>query len=580
MQKKLFLTYIFVIVLTIMFAVGLSWRSMDRYFVEKVEEETQIEGTMIKKLIQEVFEEEDDLGAYVGELADLSDVRITLIDMQGKVLIDSDNEVDKMDNHANRPEVRGALRGYETSSSRYSNTMETAFYYYAMPIETLSFDGVVRVSVAVNEIQAITFDMISIIFIGIGFGAVLAIAVAYFVTKRLMMPVNELTSVAKIIAEGNYDEKIYISQNDQIGELADAFNSMTFVLRKNIWELTRKNAELESILTSMSSGLAAINNDYKLALYNDNFLKMLDLPDGDLQGKYFYEFARQLTVFEMVERSIKEQIQVTDEAKIMVDGEETVVQITATPIFDKEVGHKSLGVLVILMDVTQIRKLEHMRRNFVSNVTHELKTPLTSIRGFVDTLKGGAIKQEDVALRFLDIIDIETDRLSMLIQDILSLSEIETIVGEKNVDVYPLTEIIDEVIDIIPAPQEGVEIIKDIQADLPNYKCNKNRMKQLLINLVDNSVKYTEQGYVKVKAYESYGFLHLIVEDTGMGIEHKHLSRIFERFYRIDKGRSRKMGGTGLGLSIVKHIVELYNGDIKIESAVGEGTTISIKMPY
>ncbi len=580
MQKKLFLTYIFVIVLTMMFAVGLSWRSMDRYFVEKVEEETQIEGTMIKKLIQEVFEEEDDLGAYVGELADLSDVRITLIDMQGKVLIDSDNEVDKMDNHANRPEVRGALRGYETSSSRYSNTMETAFYYYAMPIETLSFDGVVRVSVAVNEIQAITFDMISIIFIGIGFGAVLAIAVAYFVTKRLMMPVNELTSVAKIIAEGNYDEKIYISQNDQIGELADAFNSMTFVLRKNIWELTRKNAELESILTSMSSGLAAINNDYKLALYNDNFFKMLDLPDGDLQGKYFYEFARQLTVFEMVERSIKEQIQVTDEAKIMVDGEETVVQITATPIFDKEVGHKSLGVLVILMDVTQIRKLEHMRRNFVSNVTHELKTPLTSIRGFVDTLKGGAIKQEDVALRFLDIIDIETDRLSMLIQDILSLSEIETIVGEKNVDVYPLTEIIDEVIDIIPAPQEGVEIIKDIQADLPNYKCNKNRMKQLLINLVDNSVKYTEQGYVKVKAYESYGFLHLIVEDTGMGIEHKHLSRIFERFYRVDKGRSRKMGGTGLGLSIVKHIVELYNGDIKIESAVGEGTTISIKMPY
>lgn len=422
--------------------------------------------------------------------------------------------------------------------------------------------------------------MLFIIFLGVGIGSIIAIGAAYFVTNRLMRPINELTRVAKVISEGNYEEKIYISQTDQIGELADAFNTMTFTLRKNIWDLAQKNAELESILTSMGSGLAAINMDYRIALYNDTFVKMLDLPREDLTDKLFYEVIRELRVFEVIEQSVENSESLSDETIITIDDEERMLSIVATPIFSKDKRNKALGTLVVITDVTQIRKLENMRRDFVSNVTHELKTPLTSIRGFVDTLKDGAIKEEEVALRFLDIIDIEAERLSGLIQDILILSEIETMVGEKQINEYAMADILNEVVDIIPKDKPHVDIILDIEDDLPLFKCNKNRLKQLLINLIDNSVNYTDSGYVKVRCFEEFRYLNIIVEDTGIGIEHKHLSRLFERFYRVDKGRSRKMGGTGLGLSIVKHIVEMYNGDIHIESEVNKGTKIAIRLPY
>lgn len=580
MQKKLLLTYIAIIVITMIFSVFLSWRSVNQYFVDRVDIETASEAALIKKVIEEVEITEEDVESQIDELSTITDLRITLINSEGLVIADSDNDIEDMDNHLNRPEIKGAMSGEPASNVRYSNTMRVFFLYHALELKTEWFEGYLRVSLPVEEIESYTSDLIKIIFIGVAVGSILAMIAATLMTNRFMQPINELTRVAKVIADGNYDEKIYLSRNDQIGELAEAFNSMTFTLRKNIWELTQKNAELESILTSMNSGLAAIDNDFKMTLYNETFSKMLNLREEDLNGQLFYEVVRELTIFEVVEKSIKNQEFLSKETIIVQDGEEAIIRVTATPIFDKKATHRQLGALIILMDVTKIRKLENMRRDFVSNVTHELKTPLTSIRGFVDTLKNGAIRDEEVALRFLDIIDIETERLSSLIQDILSLSEIETVVGEKQVDDYNFLEIIEEVINIIPSCHDSVEIITEIDEDLPKYNCNKNRMKQLMINLVDNSVKYTEKGYVKIKAYEEHGFLNIVVKDTGMGIERMHLSRIFERFYRVDKGRSRKMGGTGLGLSIVKHIVELYSGEINIESEVGVGTSIHITLPY
>ena len=580
MQKKLLLTYIAIIIITMIFSVSLSWRSVNRYFVDRVDEETEAEAALIKKIVEELDLTWDNIEGQVDELSSIAGLRITLIDSAGLVIADSDNQLDSMDNHLNRPEIKGAKDGQSASNVRYSNTMGKFLLYHATPIETDLFNGYVRVSVPVDEIEGYTLDLIKIIFIGVAVGSILAMVVATFMTNRFMQPINELTRVAKVITEGNYDEKIYLNPNDQVGELAEAFNSMTYTLRKNIWALTQKNAELESILTSMNSGLAAVDTDFAITLYNDDFRKMLNLRDEDLKGRKFYEVVRELTLFDVVEKSIKDQEFLSKETTIDREGDQAIIRVTSTPIYNKNAVHRQLGVLIILVDVTQIRKLETMRRDFVSNVTHELKTPLTSIRGFVDTLKNGAIQEEAVALRFLDIIDIETERLSTLIQDILSLSEIETIVGEKQVDVYDFSEIISEVIDIIPINHEGVEIMTEIDDDLPKFKCNKNRIKQLMINLVDNSMTYTEKGYVKIRAYESSGYLNIIVEDTGVGIEARHLSRIFERFYRVDKGRSRKMGGTGLGLSIVKHIVELYSGEIKIESVVGEGTKIWIKLPY
>ncbi len=236
--------------------------------------------------------------------------------------------------------------------------------------------------------------------------------------------------------------------------------------------------------------------------------------------------------------------------------------------------------MLVIQDITDIRKLETMRKDFVSNVTHELNTPLTSIRGFVDTLKHGAIGDEKIANRFLDIIDIETERLSLLIQDILSLSAIENTGQDKDIAVYEIGEIIEEVLDILELKikEKNIKIVTDVKEGV-TYRCNRDRIKQLFINLLDNAIKYTEKGQVGITCCEDEQGIKIDIWDTGIGIEEEHIPRLFERFYRVDKGRSRNMGGTGLGLSIVKHIVELYKGHIEVISHVGKGSRFTIHLP-
>jgi two-component system phosphate regulon sensor histidine kinase PhoR len=580
MQRKILLTYIILIVVTVIFSVGLSWSRINNYFFERVEKETITISDMLHKAMEDSNLSKEDYQSFIDDYSGITSFRITLIDQSGVVLVDSYNDADKMDNHANRPEVRKALTGEKSSEMRYSNTMKKYFFYYARPLKNAEFSGAIRISVSVSEIEAITTDMIFIILISAIFGSLIAIGAAYVVTNRFMKPINDLTRVAKVISEGNYDEKIYIDRTDQIGELATAFNTMTFNLKINMWTLEQKNAELESILTSMSNGLVAVNMDYKIVLYNERFAKLLGLPEEDMSDRLIYEVIRELSIFDIIEKAIEEKSYMAGEAILQQDGEDRIIEIAATPIFSKTNKNKALATLLMFTDVTQIKKLENIRKEFVSNVTHELKTPLTSIKGFVDTLKNGAIKDEVVANRFLDIIDIETDRLTNLIQDILTLSEIESLVGERSLQAFEFSEIVDEVADILPKDKEGVQLIMEVEENLPPFDCNRDRMKQLLINLIDNSIKYTDAGYVKLQVFKYKNFLNIVVEDTGIGIKHQHLSRIFERFYRVDKGRTRKTGGTGLGLSIVKHIVELYNGDIDIQSEEGKGTAISIRLPY
>ena len=230
--------------------------------------------------------------------------------------------------------------------------------------------------------------------------------------------------------------------------------------------------------------------------------------------------------------------------------------------------------------IGDIKSIFNSQKSFIQDVSHELKTPLTSIRGFVDTLKSGAINEE-VGVKFLDIIDIEAERLELLINDILILSEIESLMGDKNQGYHNLAEISDEVVQLLipKTEKKGLQIYTEYQDMLPMFECNPNRIKQLLINLMDNAVKYTEEGSVTLRLRTEYMGYIIEIEDTGIGIEKVHIPRLFERFYRVDRGRSRKMGGTGLGLSIVKHIVELHSGSIRVTSEPNEGTKITIRLP-
>jgi two-component system phosphate regulon sensor histidine kinase PhoR len=583
-QKKLLGTYLLIITVTMLVTVIFSWNKTKDYFFERVQKESE---TRINLLLDIVTSDQSyDPSRYqdfVNIYSEKTGSRITIVDSEGQVIAESDNKVDEMDNHKNREEIAKALeKGELYSSLRYSNTMKVYFQYVAIPLNVQDFQGVLRTATPLTEIEEIISDMLMMVVIGIFIGALLAIAIAYFLTRKIMLPINELTEAAIKISEGDYEDKIYIQQHDEIGQLADAFNNMTFKLRMNLWKLENKNAELESILSSMSSGIIAVNHEMKIGIYNDNFLKLFHIEDQDIKGKLFYEVTRNLVIFDLLEKSLELSELIVKEAKIYDSSGERNYLIYANPIRSRSETKKSLGVLLVVSDVTQMRKLENMRSDFVSNVTHELKTPLTSIRGFVDTLKNGAIDEEEVATRFLDIIDIEAERLEGLIDDILILSEIEAMVGDKNIGLYNIGEIINEVVELLlPEAKEKNLQIETFTDDLVvPYKCNKNRIKQLLINVIGNAIKYTDVGFVKIRLREEFKFVIIEIEDSGIGIEKKHIPRLFERFYRVDRGRSRATGGTGLGLSIVKHIVELYNGKIKVDSKVGEGTKMTIRLPY
>ncbi len=583
MRKKLLISYIAIVIVTVIFSVGVSWSRVNVYLFNVYQNELASKTSMAVSMLETRMDNNDfDFQLFADDLSDVSENRVTIIARDGAVLADSDNDADEMENHAGRPEIVAAINGEPASSMRFSDTMKRYFYYYAKSVDTADGEVILRLSLPVTEIENIVYDMIMIIVIGVIIGAAVMILISYGITNLITQPINRLTEAAKKIAAGNYEEKIYISQKDQIGELAEAFNSMTFTLRKKIWELAQKNDEMKSILTSMSNGMAALDEDYRFVLYNDVFLDILKLPIENVTGKPFYEVIRNVSLFELFEQAVESREAFETEVTVKRNGESKVLKIASTPIRATERNGQIIGTLLILTDVTKIRKLENMRRDFVSNVTHELKTPLTSIKGFVDTLKNGAIEDADVAMRFLDIIDIEAERLSTLIQDILILSEIETMGGDKLVDKWQMSDIANEVVEILEPEikEKDIKVIVRSQENLKSYECNRDRMKQLFINLIDNAVKYTDKGSVVVDITGNARVLAIEVSDTGIGIEKKHLSRIFERFYRVDKGRSRKMGGTGLGLSICKHIVELYNGDIEIESEVGKGTTIRIRLPY
>jgi len=320
MQRKILLTYIILIVVTVIFSVGLSWSRINSYFFERVEKETITISDMLHKAMEDSNLSKEDFQSFIDDYSEITSFRITLIDQSGVVWVDSYSDAEKMDNHGNRPEVKKALAGEKSSEMRYSNTMKKYFFYYARPLENAEFSGAIRISLSVSEIEAITTDMIFIILISAIFGSLIAMGAAYVVTNRFMKPINDLTRVAKVISEGNYDEKIYIDRNDQIGELATAFNTMTFNLKINMWNLEQKNAELESILTSMSNGLVAVNMDYKIVLYNDRFAKLLGLPEEDMTSRLIYEVIRELSIFDIIEKAIEEKTYIAGETIIKNDG--------------------------------------------------------------------------------------------------------------------------------------------------------------------------------------------------------------------------------------------------------------------
>ncbi|MDY5648810.1 MAG: histidine kinase dimerization/phospho-acceptor domain-containing protein, partial [Lachnospiraceae bacterium] len=422
MKKRLLFTYMAIVFITLLASQMSFWTNGQRFLQEQSKEQYLNQAELIRDIFEEKSLSSDrDFDSFAKTYAKKQGVRITIIDMDGRVVAESEEDADKMENHKDREEVQEAMAGENASVIRRSHTLGIDYCYCAVPVRTESFEGVIRVSVPMQELENLKLEYTrSTLFILI-IGILLISCLVMAFTRFIVNPIDEVAEAAQKIAEGNYGVRIHPVESSPIGQLADSFNRMSEQLEHSVKDLKDRNNELEAILRSMSSGVLAINGKDEILFYNDAFLKFIGRR-GEFLGESIYHLVRSTLIFDAIDKVRDTREMFFEEGQMQATGN-LYIRVTGTVLNQDRMQSRS--VLLIIEDITEVKKLENMRSDFVSNVTHELKTPLTSIRGFVETLKQGAIRNEEYARKFLDIIDIEAERLYTLIQDILLLAEIE-----------------------------------------------------------------------------------------------------------------------------------------------------------
>ncbi|MCK8061297.1 MULTISPECIES: ATP-binding protein [unclassified Fusibacter] len=578
MQKRLLITYIVLISVMLSAFIWIVNSSLSESVQSQYEVHFINELNLLKTIIEKDQPDSTRMQEYFDKMGPITDARITYIDRQGIVLADTYENPELMDNHINREEVEELLSQNEYGLAiRYSSTMKENFMYTATLISIDGVDYIVRISKPMAELEALNKNIQRFAVNLSIFAAVAASMMGYFLSKWMITPIHDLITSVGLITRGDYGRKIYPYRNDEIGKLADSFDSMRENLSSTMTDLTTRNAELKSILNSMVNGIIAVDRNRNIIMINQQSFEILNLPE-QFVGKQdsMYKIIKNEEIIQMIDEAM--HLGVAKSKELVHNHLEKTLRVYIHPILTET--REILGSMIILEDVSQIRKLEHIRSEFVSNVSHELKTPLTSIMGFVDTLKAGAMKDGEKSKRFLGIIETEAERLHRLISDILLLSEIESAENELDATRVDISDVIKEVVDMISINIDSKPVELSIEhLEKAFVLANRDRIKQMLINLVDNAVKYTEVGYVHIRLTTSGKHAVIEIEDTGIGISDVDKARLFERFYRVDKARSRKAGGTGLGLSIVKHIINLYKGEIHVQSKSGEGSTFLVRLP-
>lgn len=510
-----------------------------------------------------------------------TDNRITIFNKDGRVIADSWDDPSRMDISVRRPEITGALSGQSTVNSRQSYTGNSSMVYAASPIVSHgNVIGAARVAMKLSSItQAVSVAYWQIVAAGIVI-VILASAAAFFVSRRISAPVSELLVGARNFATGNLAYRLSPSESQECATLAEVMNQMASMLELRVNKLTEQRNELEAVLSGMSEAVLALDRDERIIRINSAAEKLFEIDASRAKGATLQEVIRNSQLHRFVRHALLRNI--VTEAEILFMGEnEKALQAHGSALLDSK-GLK-IGALIVLNDITRIKKLEVIRRDFVANVSHELKTPITSIKGFLETLKEGAIKDPENAERFLDITIKHTDRLIAIIEDLLSLSRIEqeSEKGEVKLEQVSIKEIFASVSKAFQDKAKHSDISVEYQADETMAALgNPTLLEQAVGNLVDNAVKYSPaHSSVHVKSIQRGNQIVITVADQGSGIAKEHLGRIFERFYRVDKSRSRKEGGTGLGLSIVKHIVGAHNGTVSVTSSPGAGSVFTIIIP-
>jgi two-component system phosphate regulon sensor histidine kinase PhoR len=509
--------------------------------------------------------------------------RVTVILPGGDVVGDSDEDIHKMDNHADRPEILEALRSGVGMATRYSRTLDCDMMYVGIALRSDNkLLGVLRTAVPVIPIHAALGQVTLHMAFGGLLIAVMAAALSLWVSRRLARPLEIMTQGAERFAAGDLAHRLPETGSEETAAVAAAMNRMGEQLNERMKAVIRRRNQLEGVLSSMVEGVIAVDTDGRVIRINEAAADLLGYPSERARGRSIYEIARYPGLGAFVKEALKAEDLVERDLVIYAGEEERTIQAHGTCLKD-ETGSR-WGALIVLNDLTRLRRLEDLRRDFVANVSHEIKTPLTAIKGFVETLREDPEQGlSETAARFMEIIHDHLDRLENLLEDLLSLSRIEEAEHSPGIRLEPgdPASVAAAAIELVKDnhPEEGVDIRLECD-QAPAIPLNPVLLEQAFVNLLENAVKYGGPGgEVRVEVENLGGEIAVRFHDHGPGIPAEHLPRIFERFYRVDRSRSRKLGGTGLGLAIVKHVVQAHHGRVEVESIVGEGSTFTVYLP-
>lgn len=519
--------------------------------------------------------ETTDIDYLAREFAKTTNSRVTIINNDGTVISDSQKtktNVSKMDNHKYRPEIIDAINKKTGKSIRYSSSIKTKMLYMAIPYNNF----IIRLSVPLSEINEINKETLKIIFIALIISIFSASILGWFVYRIISTPIKQLSVIANNISKGEHNTSIAIDSNDEIGDLSKSISKMSKEIYQRIEDVKNSKSRLEAVFQSMFDGILILDNEGNIIVINESLKEILGITT-DVVNKNIIEIIRNIDINEMFNNIINNKTKFDTREISLIMPIEKDLMVNASPI----IRHKqAIGTAFIFHDITQRKKLEQVRQDFVANVSHELRTPIASIVGYAETLKDGAINDKDAANEFVETIHNDAKRLTNLVNDLLDLASIEKEEKKNSLSSINLKDITNRVLASLQSYIKEKNLKIEQNFSVENITADEARIEQVIFNLVDNAIKYNKlNGNISISAEEKQNSIEYKVSDSGIGIPKDDQERLFERFYRVDKARSRKIGGTGLGLAIVKNIIKSHNGDVFVKSQLEQGSTIGFTLP-
>ncbi len=574
-------TYFILILLSVSVVSWYAFRTMETFYLSQTKSNLETQALLLKQQALRLMNPLDSaaLDKLCKEAALEHNTRLTIIQASGQVVGDSEEDPQMMENHRSRPEIQTAYHGKTASSVRFSGTLNQRMMYVAVPLKSNGqVIGVLRTSLAVTAIDH-QWQSIGIRIIAISLLIIFAAsALCLYLSHRISRPIEEIKDGAVRFAKGDLDHRLPEPNTTELASLANAMNQMAGQLKNRMTSVENQRNELESVLGSMIEGVIALDLEDRIIRMNQAAADFFGLPSSVSHGKSIQEIIRNQRLPELIAQCT-DTLQTTVDDIHIYKGDGKIVNVCCAPLRNPQ--GSPVGTLVVFNDVTQLRQLENMRRDFAANVSHEIKTPLTAIKGFVETLLHDAEEKEDQTKKFLSIIDRHVDRLTTVIDDLMYLSRIEkgNEITSQKLEKVQIDVVLNTALLLCKDKADQKNITIEISGNATTLM-DATLIEQAAANLLDNAVKYSpENSKVFIHTSVIGDEIQIQFQDQGIGIAAKHLPRLFERFYRVDKARSRAAGGTGLGLAIVKHIAQAHGGHVSVTSRKGEGSTFTLHLP-